>query len=86
MNKPFREINAKHQILLQILENEDQSGQSEDESMRVGVMSSFEMCDAVSSLSRVGLMGRRGSLQGPEMAKLFNHGRRHSTGQALTYR
>ncbi|TNN70535.1 Protein bicaudal C 1-B [Liparis tanakae] len=44
------------------------------------------MCDAVSSLSRVGLMGRRGSLQGPEMAKLFNHGRRHSTGQALTYR
>ncbi|KAM6952368.1 bicaudal C homolog 2 [Lycodopsis pacificus] len=66
--------------LEKILENEDQSGQSEDESSNV------EVCDAVSSISRVGLMGRRGSLQGPEITKVFNHGRRHSTGQALTYR
>ncbi|XP_068570816.1 bicaudal C homolog 2 [Cebidichthys violaceus] len=72
--------------LEKILENEDQSGQSEDESSNVVMMSSSEVCDAVSSISRVGLMGRRGSLQGPEITKVFNHARRHSTGQALTYR
>ncbi|KAF1384663.1 hypothetical protein PFLUV_G00122530 [Perca fluviatilis] len=72
--------------LEKILENEDQSGQSEDESSKVGVMSSSEVCDAVSSISRVGLMGRRGSFQGPEITKVFVQGRRHSTGQALTYR
>ena len=69
--------------LLQILENEDLSGQSEDESSQVAVMSSSEVCDAV---SRFSLTGRRGSLQGPEVAKVFIQGRRHSTGQALTYR
>ncbi|XP_078117587.1 bicaudal C homolog 2 [Sander vitreus] len=72
--------------LEKILENEDQSGQSEDESSKVGVMSSSEVCDAASSISRVGLMGRRGSFQGPEITKVFVQGRRHSTGQALTYR
>lgn len=69
--------------LLQILENEDLSGQSEDESSQVVVMSSSEVCDAV---SRFSLMGRRGSLQSPEVTKVFIQGRRHSTGQALTYR
>nr|XP_020498295.1 protein bicaudal C homolog 1-B-like isoform X2 [Labrus bergylta] len=72
--------------LEKILENEDLSGQSEDESPKVNDMSSSEVCDAVSIISRVGLMGRRGSLQGPEITKVFVQGRRHSTGQALTYR
>ncbi|KAM7000169.1 bicaudal C homolog 2 [Tautogolabrus adspersus] len=72
--------------LEKILENEDLSGQSEDESSKVNEMSSSEVCDAVSIMSRVGLMGRRGSLQGPEITKVFVQGRRHSTGQALTYR
>lgn len=51
-------------------------------------MSSSEVFDAVSSSgsSRQGIMGRRGSLQGPEMPKAFVQGRRHSTGQVLTYR
>ncbi|XP_008282794.1 bicaudal C homolog 2 [Stegastes partitus] len=73
--------------LEKILENEDQSGQSEDESSEVILMSPSEVCDAVnSSISRVGLNVRRGSLQGPEIAKVFSQVRRHSTGQALTYR
>ncbi|KAL6117669.1 uncharacterized protein ACO6RY_15404 [Pungitius sinensis] len=72
--------------LEKILENEDQSCQPEDESSTAAVMSSSEVCDAVGGISRGGLMGRRGSLQGPETTKVFNHGRRHSTGQALTYR
>ncbi|XP_034740202.1 bicaudal C homolog 2 [Etheostoma cragini] len=72
--------------LEKILENEDQSGHLEDESSKIGVMSSSEVCDAVSSISRLGLMGRRGSFQGPESNKVFVQGRRHSTGQALTYR
>uniref|UniRef100_A0A8C9YUG7 Bicaudal C homolog 2 n=1 Tax=Sander lucioperca TaxID=283035 RepID=A0A8C9YUG7_SANLU len=71
--------------LEKILENEDQSGQSEDESSKVGVMSSSEVCDAASSISRVGLMGRRGSFQGPEITKVFVQGRRHSTGQEYDY-
>uniref|UniRef100_A0A3Q3E6D8 Bicaudal C homolog 2 n=1 Tax=Labrus bergylta TaxID=56723 RepID=A0A3Q3E6D8_9LABR len=57
--------------LEKILENEDLSGQSEDESPKVNDMSSSEVCDAVSIISRVGLMGRRGSLQGPEITKVF---------------
>ncbi|XP_033949039.1 bicaudal C homolog 2 isoform X1 [Pseudochaenichthys georgianus] len=68
--------------LEKILENEDQSGQSDDDSAYDVPMSS-EGCDAVSYMSR---MGRRGSLQGPEASKVFTQGRRHSTGQALTYR
>ncbi|XP_030001137.1 bicaudal C homolog 2 [Sphaeramia orbicularis] len=73
--------------LEKILENEDQSGQSEDENSR-GVMESSEVYDAVStnSINRVGFTGRRGSLPNPEMNKVFGKGRRHSTGQALTYR
>lgn len=68
--------------LFQILENEDQFGQHERSE---GVaMSSSETCDALKS--RIGLNGRRGSLQGPEITKVFSQGRRHSTGQVLTYR
>lgn len=71
--------------LFQILENEDQFGQHE--SSECVAMSSSETCDALkSSISRIGLNGRRGSLQGPEIAKVFSQGRRHSTGQVLTYR
>ncbi|KAM4621619.1 LOW QUALITY PROTEIN: bicaudal C homolog 2 [Polymixia lowei] len=65
--------------------NEDQSGQSEDECSGSMAMTSSEY-EAVSSSSRVGLMGRRGSLQGPEVTRFFSQGRRHSTGQALTHR
>ncbi|XP_074530288.1 bicaudal C homolog 2 [Halichoeres trimaculatus] len=72
--------------LEKILENEDQLSQSDDESPQVSVMSSSEVCDALSSISRARLMGRRGSLQGPEMTKVLVQGRRHSTGQAQTYR
>ncbi|XP_070693252.1 bicaudal C homolog 2 [Pempheris klunzingeri] len=72
--------------LEKILENEDLSGQSDDECSKVKGMSSSEVCDAGSSISRVGMMGRRGSLQGPEIPKAFVQGRRHSTGQALTCR
>ncbi|XP_010776734.1 bicaudal C homolog 2 [Notothenia coriiceps] len=68
--------------LEKILENEDQSGQSDDDSAYDLPMSS-EGCEAVSYMSR---MGRRGSLQSPEATKVFTQGRRHSTGQALTYR
>ncbi|KAM3867113.1 LOW QUALITY PROTEIN: bicaudal C homolog 2 [Diretmus argenteus] len=66
--------------------NEDQSGQSEDENSVPMVMMSSEMCEAVSKSSRAGLMGRRGSLQCPELSRVFSQGRRHSTGQALTHR
>lgn len=62
----------------QILENEYQSGQSEDED--------HEMCDAAHSISRVGLNGRRGSLQSPDINTVLNQGRRHSTGQPILYR
>uniref|UniRef100_A0A8C4DUN0 SAM domain-containing protein n=1 Tax=Dicentrarchus labrax TaxID=13489 RepID=A0A8C4DUN0_DICLA len=62
---------ADSRPLEKILENEDLSGQSDDESSKVVMMSSSEMCDAVSSVSRVGFMGRRGSLQGPEITKVF---------------
>uniref|UniRef100_A0A3B4WDV2 Bicaudal C homolog 2 n=1 Tax=Seriola lalandi dorsalis TaxID=1841481 RepID=A0A3B4WDV2_SERLL len=72
--------------LEKILENEDQSGQSEDESAKIVVISSSEFCDAVNNnICRLGLMGRRGSLQGPEIAKVFGQGRRHSTGQDYDY-
>uniref|UniRef100_A0A3P8PDS4 SAM domain-containing protein n=1 Tax=Astatotilapia calliptera TaxID=8154 RepID=A0A3P8PDS4_ASTCA len=68
--------------LEKILENEDQFGQHE--SSECVAMSSSETCDALkSSISRIGLNGRRGSLQGPEIAKVFSQGRRHSTGQLV---
>ncbi|XP_029918164.1 bicaudal C homolog 2 [Myripristis murdjan] len=73
-------------LLEKIPENEDQSGQSEDESPGPVVMTSSELCEAVSSSCRAGLMSRRGSLQGPELSRVFSQGRRHSTGQALTHR
>uniref|UniRef100_A0A3Q1FHY9 Bicaudal C homolog 2 n=1 Tax=Acanthochromis polyacanthus TaxID=80966 RepID=A0A3Q1FHY9_9TELE len=59
-------------LLEKIIENEDQSGQSEDESSEVVLMSPSEVCDAVNSISRVGLNVRRGSLQGPEISKVFS--------------
>lgn len=62
----------------QILENEYQSGQSEDEDP--------EMSDAANGISRVGLNGRRRSLQTPDVNKVLSQGRRHSTGQAISYR
>ncbi|XP_056147338.1 bicaudal C homolog 2 [Lampris incognitus] len=72
--------------LEKILENEDQSGQSDDESPGPKVLTLSEVCEPVNSSSRVVLTGRRGSLQGPEPGRLFNQRRRHSTGQALTLR
>ncbi|XP_047208818.1 bicaudal C homolog 2 [Girardinichthys multiradiatus] len=73
--------------LEKILENEYQSDQSEEESVEVVGRSPSEVCEAVNNnISRVGLNGRRGSLQSPEISKLHSQGRRHSTGQALTYR
>ncbi|XP_020562253.1 protein bicaudal C homolog 1-B isoform X4 [Oryzias latipes] len=64
--------------LEKILENEYQSGQSEDEDP--------EMSDAANGISRVGLNGRRRSLQTPDVNKVLSQGRRHSTGQAISYR
>ncbi|XP_043984087.1 bicaudal C homolog 2 isoform X3 [Gambusia affinis] len=73
--------------LEKILESENQSDQSEEESTEVVRMSSSEVWKAGNNnISRVGLTGRRGSLQGPEISKIHSQGRRHSTGQALTYR
>ncbi|XP_015235705.1 PREDICTED: protein bicaudal C homolog 1-B-like [Cyprinodon variegatus] len=72
--------------LEKILENEYHSDQSEEESIKVVRMSSSDVCEGVNNISRVGLNGRRGSLQGPEISKTHSQGRRHSTGQALTYR
>ncbi|KAG7257664.1 hypothetical protein CRUP_027340, partial [Coryphaenoides rupestris] len=58
--------------LEKILENEDQSGQSGDESGGPRAMTSSEVCEASSGASGGGggvrmLTGRRGSLQGPEL-------------------
>ncbi|XP_035982964.1 bicaudal C homolog 2 [Fundulus heteroclitus] len=73
--------------LEKILENEYQSDQSEEEGTEVVRMSPSEACDAVNSnISRMALNGRRGSLQSAEITKTHGQGRRHSTGQALTYR
>ncbi|KAM4554871.1 bicaudal C homolog 2 isoform 1-T1 [Odontesthes bonariensis] len=78
---------ADSRPLEKILENEDQSGQSEDESSEVALMSPSEVCEAVNnSISRLVLNGRRGSLQSPEITKVLCQGRRHSTGQAHTIR
>uniref|UniRef100_A0A3Q1BQ42 SAM domain-containing protein n=1 Tax=Amphiprion ocellaris TaxID=80972 RepID=A0A3Q1BQ42_AMPOC len=59
--------------LEKIIENEDQSGQSEDESSEVVLMSPSEVYDAMNSISRVGLNVRRGSLQGPEISKDYDY-------------
>ncbi|KAM4732705.1 bicaudal C homolog 2 [Anableps anableps] len=73
--------------LEKILENEYQSDQSEEDSTELVKMSPSEVCKAINNnISRVGLSGRRGSLQGPEISKTHSQGRRHSTGQALSYR
>ena len=65
-------------LFIQILESEDQSDQSEEESP--GPMAS-ELSEVV---SRMG--SRRGSLQGPELHRVLSLVRRHSTGQAVTLR
>lgn len=91
MNDTTSTLN-KHQntFSIQIIENEDLSGHSDDEGSKAA-----EVFDAVSGSSssnssslagRLALMGRRGSLQGPEAPKAFVQGRRHSTGQVLTFR
>ncbi|XP_077388519.1 bicaudal C homolog 2 isoform X1 [Festucalex cinctus] len=73
--------------LEKILENDDQSGQSDDESSKdTLMMTSSEDAMNIPGGPRVPLMGRRGSLQGPEVNKVFNQARRHSTGQAFTCR
>ncbi|KAM9833781.1 bicaudal C homolog 2 isoform 1-T1 [Syngnathus typhle] len=73
--------------LEKILENDDQSGQSDDESSKEMVMMmSSEDAMNIPSGPRVTKMGRRGSLQGPEINKVFHQARRHSTGQAFTCR
>ncbi|XP_031653102.1 protein bicaudal C homolog 1-A [Oncorhynchus kisutch] len=64
--------------LEKIPENEDPSGLSgEDESP--GSMTS-ELSDV---MSQVRMMSRRSSLQGPEVCRFLNQGRRHSTGQVM---
>lgn len=83
-------MSTKNTFSIQIIENEDLSGHSDDEGSKAA-----EVFDAVcggsssnsSSLAgRLLLIGRRGSLQGPEAPKAFIQGRRHSTGQVLTFR
>ncbi|XP_029963368.1 bicaudal C homolog 2 [Salarias fasciatus] len=70
--------------LEKILENDDQSGQSDND---CEAASPSEVCEAVNyGIGRVGMGSRRGSLQGPEIPKVLSQGRRHSTGQVLTYR
>lgn len=78
---------------IQIIENEDLSGHSDDEGSNAEVFdavsgngSSNSGSNSSSLASRLALMGRRGSLQGPEAPKAFVQGRRHSTGQVLTFR
>ncbi|XP_028315782.1 bicaudal C homolog 2 [Gouania willdenowi] len=72
---------ADSRPLDKIIENEDQSDSE------LGLMSPSEVCDSVKlSLSRMGLNGRRASLQGPDSSKGLRQARRHSTGQVLTYR
>ncbi|XP_061541908.1 bicaudal C homolog 2 [Phycodurus eques] len=73
--------------LEKILENDDQSGQSDDDNCKATViMTSLEDAMNFPSGPRVTPTGRRGSLQGPETSKVFNRARRHSTGQAFTSR
>lgn len=79
---------------IQIIENEDLSGHSDDEGSNAaevfdavsGNGSSNSSSNSSSLAGRLALMGRRGSLQGPEAPRAFVQGRRHSTGQVLTFR
>ncbi|KAM6953318.1 bicaudal C homolog 2 [Aplochiton taeniatus] len=72
--------------LEKILEYEDQGSQSEDEGP--GPLLYPEGYEAQGSGRVLGpLLGRRrASLQGPEVTRLLCQGRRHSTGQAVTFR
>ncbi|XP_057706416.1 bicaudal C homolog 2 [Corythoichthys intestinalis] len=73
--------------LEKILENDDQSSQSDDENSKdMMMMTSAEEAMNIPGGLRTTLMGRRGSLQSPELIKVFNQARRHSTGQAFTCR
>lgn len=80
----------KHTFSIQIVENEDLSGHSDDEGSKAAEVSDAVSCNSstnsCSLASRLALMGRRGSLQGPEATKAFVQGRRHSTGQVLAFR
>ncbi|KAJ8015377.1 hypothetical protein DPEC_G00025500 [Dallia pectoralis] len=67
--------------LEKIPENEDPSSMSEEEE-GPSLMTS-ELRDV---MTQVRMMGRRSSLQGPEVCRFLNQGRRHSTGQAMTMR
>ncbi|KAJ0050213.1 hypothetical protein NL108_014066, partial [Boleophthalmus pectinirostris] len=73
--------------LEKILENEDLSGQSEDEDAKD---TSPDLCDTVvqrsGDVNRVDFLSRRGSLSTPDINRIYGRGRRHSTGQALSYR
>ncbi|KAK7922762.1 hypothetical protein WMY93_009664 [Mugilogobius chulae] len=71
--------------LEKIPENEDLSGQSDGEDPKD---TSPDFCDSVStsSFNRVGFLSRRGSLPTPDINRIYGRGRRHSTGQALSYR
>uniref|UniRef100_A0AAV2MIM9 SAM domain-containing protein n=1 Tax=Knipowitschia caucasica TaxID=637954 RepID=A0AAV2MIM9_KNICA len=71
--------------LEKIPENEDASGQSEDEAAQE---TAADLCDSVpsSSVHRVSFQSRRGSLPTPEINRIYGRGRRHSTGQPLSYR
>ncbi|XP_077464718.1 bicaudal C homolog 2 [Stigmatopora argus] len=72
--------------LEKIPENEDQSGPWDDEDrMRETPMATTPAEDAM-SFPGGPRAARRGSLQNPELSKVFNQARRHSTGQAFTCR
>ncbi|XP_051936385.1 bicaudal C homolog 2 isoform X2 [Hippocampus zosterae] len=92
LSSPTDEVRAglkgtESRPLEKILENDDQSGQSDDESSKdMVMMTSSEDAINIPTGTRVTMMGRRGSLQGPEMSKVFSQARRHSTGQAFTCR
>ncbi|XP_041709478.1 bicaudal C homolog 2 [Coregonus clupeaformis] len=67
--------------LEKIPENEDPSGLS-DEDESPSPMTS-ELSDV---MSQVRMISRRSSLQGPEVCRFLNQGRRHSTGQVMNMR
>ncbi|KAL0974084.1 hypothetical protein UPYG_G00215200 [Umbra pygmaea] len=64
--------------LEKIPENDDPSGLSDEEDSPILMTSELR-----EALGQVRMTSRRNSLQGPEVCRLFNKGRRHSTGQAM---
>ncbi|XP_072295733.1 bicaudal C homolog 2 isoform X2 [Eucyclogobius newberryi] len=71
--------------LEKIPENEALSGQSDDDDPKD---TSADICDSGNTinLNRAGFLSRRGSLPSPDPNRIYGRGRRHSTGQALSYR